>query len=73
MCGIAGLVDYNGDLTVQKDVPQRMVDTLKGRGPDAEGFWHSTHAVLGHRRLIVVDPAGGRSRWPAGRAGRSLY
>jgi asparagine synthase (glutamine-hydrolysing) len=30
------------------------------RGPDAKGVWTSRHAALGHRRLIIVDPEGGK-------------
>lgn len=36
-----------------------MNEQHKGRGPDAEGTWLSRHVLLGHRRLIVIDPAGG--------------
>jgi len=36
-----------------------MTDTLKKRGPDDSGFYFSKHAILGHRRLVVVDPEGG--------------
>ncbi len=36
-----------------------MVQKLAMRGPDGEGFWYSPHAVLAHRRLIVIDPVGG--------------
>jgi asparagine synthase (glutamine-hydrolysing) len=37
-----------------------MTRTLSRRGPDAEGFWVYENALLGHRRLTVVDPEGGR-------------
>ncbi|MBE3575851.1 MAG: asparagine synthase (glutamine-hydrolyzing) [Firmicutes bacterium] len=59
MCGITGWIDWDQDLTQQRTVLQAMVDRLAPRGPDAEGSWLSPHAALGHRRLIVVDPAGG--------------
>lgn len=36
-----------------------MTGTLANRGPDAEDVWLSEHAALGHRRLTVLDPAGG--------------
>ncbi|MDK2820285.1 MAG: hypothetical protein PWP31_250 [Clostridia bacterium] len=36
-----------------------MTNVLTCRGPDASGTWLSPHAAIGHRRLIVVDPAGG--------------
>jgi asparagine synthase (glutamine-hydrolysing) len=59
MCGIAGWVDWEGDLTRQKDILENMVATLACRGPDAAGVWISRYAALAHCRLIVVDPAGG--------------
>ncbi len=37
-----------------------MADQLSNRGPDASGYWFSAETVLGHRRLVVVDPEGGR-------------
>jgi asparagine synthase (glutamine-hydrolysing) len=36
-----------------------MNETLVNRGPDASGMWVTEHVALAHRRLIVVDPAGG--------------
>jgi asparagine synthase (glutamine-hydrolysing) len=59
MCGITGWVDYYRDLTLQSDVLVSMTETLALRGPDANGYWLSPHAALGHRRLSVVDPVGG--------------
>lgn len=37
-----------------------MTDAIEHRGPDAEGAWVSENAALGHRRLIVIDPNGGK-------------
>ena len=59
MCGIAGWIDWVEDLTQRKPILERMTQTLAARGPDASGYWFSTHAAIGHRRLIVVDAAGG--------------
>ena len=59
MCGIAGWIDYTKDISNEMPVLNAMVQTLTPRGPDAEGHWNSPHALLGHRRLIVVDPDGG--------------
>lgn len=59
MCGIVGWIDWKRDLTSQKEVLGQMTQTLTPRGPDAEGYWLSPRAALGHRRLIVVDPEGG--------------
>lgn len=59
MCGIAGWVDWERDLTREYDIIAAMTKTLANRGPDDEGMWLSRHAAFGHRRLAVVDPAGG--------------
>ncbi|HEY5560737.1 MAG TPA: asparagine synthase (glutamine-hydrolyzing) [Clostridiaceae bacterium] len=59
MCGIAGWVDFKGRVSNEKDIIVKMTDTLKLRGPDAHGYYIGEHALLGHRRLVVVDPQGG--------------
>ncbi len=59
MCGIAGWIDWNEDLTGQGPMIERMAGTLCHRGPDAQGQWLSPHAALAHRRLIVIDPETG--------------
>ena len=60
MCGIAGLVDFEQDLSAAGPVLTRMADTLRKRGPDAEGSYLAPHAALAHRRLIVIDPETGQ-------------
>lgn len=60
MCGIAGWVDWTRNLSDQKPVLKKMTDSITHRGPDADGFWFSEQAAFGHRRLIVIDPEGGR-------------
>jgi asparagine synthase (glutamine-hydrolysing) len=59
MCGVVGWVDFERDLRAEQAVVRAMTDTLSRRGPDGDGLWSSPHAVLGHRRLSVVDLAGG--------------
>lgn len=59
MCGIVGWIDYKQDISPLREIVKGMTDRLVHRGPDSEGLWVSSHAILGHRRLIVVDPAGG--------------
>src|SRR5258708_6697834 len=59
MCGIAGWVSYDGDLKSQRDVITTMTKTMARRGPDAGGVWIDRHVGLGHRRLAVIDLAGG--------------
>lgn len=59
MCGIAGLVNFKDNIVQDKNILERMVKTLEKRGPDAKGYYISPNVLLGHRRLIVVDPKGG--------------
>ncbi|AYD39934.1 asparagine synthase (glutamine-hydrolyzing) [Clostridium fermenticellae] len=59
MCGIAGIVNFNRNLTDDKNIIESMTDTLKKRGPDSYGYYISHDVLFGHRRLIVVDPEGG--------------
>ena len=59
MCGIVGIVDFENDLLEKSDTLSAMLDTLNHRGPDSAGTFMTHQAALGHRRLVVVDPAGG--------------
>jgi asparagine synthase (glutamine-hydrolysing) len=59
MCGIAGWVSYDGDLKAHQDVIATMTRTMARRGPDSGGAWIDRHVGLGHRRLAVIDIAGG--------------
>jgi asparagine synthase (glutamine-hydrolysing) len=63
MCGIAGFVGRGDAATLQ-----RMTDALAHRGPDASGRWTEPDrgVFLGHRRLSIVDLAGGaQPMWTA--------
>jgi asparagine synthase (glutamine-hydrolysing) len=63
MCGIAG---FFGLAAVAPDVPARMLDVLRQRGPDAQHsvFWNerfqrtgaAPHNALLHARLSIIDP-----------------
>ncbi|MHB2019537.1 MAG: asparagine synthase (glutamine-hydrolyzing) [Candidatus Xenobia bacterium] len=59
MCGITGWVDFERDLTQVGATIAAMTETLRRRGPDDSGTWLDVHVALGHRRLAVIDPAGG--------------
>lgn len=59
MCGIVGWVSMARDLTGYREIVDKMTKTLARRGPDANGIYEAKHALLGHRRLTVVDPEGG--------------
>jgi len=58
MCGIVGIVRFNGDVVDEARL-KRMRDVLRHRGPDGEGLWIEGPVGLGHRRLAIVDVAGG--------------
>ncbi|HEX7735553.1 MAG TPA: asparagine synthase (glutamine-hydrolyzing) [Ktedonobacteraceae bacterium] len=59
MCGIAGWVDWEKDLTQQRSTVEAMNQAIAHRGPDAQGCWFSPRAALSNRRLYVIDPQGG--------------
>lgn len=60
MCGLLGLIDFTKDTSNLKDILISMNDELENRGPDEEGFYYEDHICLAHKRLIVVDPEGGK-------------
>ncbi|HYH03084.1 MAG TPA: asparagine synthase (glutamine-hydrolyzing) [Bacillota bacterium] len=70
MCGIAGWISWEEDLRSKQKIVEGMTRKLTPRGPDAEGYWVAPEAVLGHRRLIVIDPEGGRQPMVRSIAGR---
>lgn len=59
MCGISGIYHYANEEPVNEQVLRRMTDVLVHRGPDDEGFYFGRRAGLGHRRLSIIDVAGG--------------
>jgi asparagine synthase (glutamine-hydrolysing) len=59
MCGICGIVDFDGQTgTDIVAATKNMTVRLAHRGPDDKGLWHDSGIVLGHRRLAVIDLAG---------------
>jgi len=59
MCGIAGIFHLETAKPVDPERVRRMADTLAHRGPDGAGIWTAAGVGLGHRRLSVIDLAGG--------------
>lgn len=59
MCGIAGIYHYRTDQPINEAVLRRMTGALVHRGPDDEGFHVAGKIGLGHRRLSIIDVAGG--------------
>jgi asparagine synthase (glutamine-hydrolysing) len=60
MCGIAGMVSFDGLPADASVTATRMRDALVHRGPDEAGLFCDTHAVLAHRRLSIVDLSTGQ-------------
>ena len=59
MCGIAGIVEVDPRPETRLAI-ERMTDALARRGPDGTGIRDCGGAVLGHRRLAIVDLAAGQ-------------
>ena len=60
MCGIVGFVNYKKDISSERDIIKNMTSSLSNRGPDEEGIYINKNIALGHKRLIVIDPEGGK-------------
>ncbi len=71
MCGITGAIWNDPEKALPEETLRRMTESLRHRGPDGEGE-HAAEfqlrpgrdavpgVALGHRRLAVIDVAGGR-------------
>ena len=60
MCGFVGFVNFKKDISNNKKILEKMNQTLSQRGPDEEGYYIDKNVALAHKRLIVVDPEGGK-------------
>ena len=62
MCGIVGFSNLKRNIKTAKDkeILEDMMRTIRRRGPDEEGFYQEEHIAMGHKRLIVIDPEGGK-------------
>ncbi|RNC66000.1 MAG: asparagine synthase (glutamine-hydrolyzing) [Desulfuromonadales bacterium] len=59
MCGIAGILNTH-NAAVSEPLLDEMTRSLAHRGPDGSGIEISGPVGFGHRRLSIIDPAGGR-------------
>lgn len=59
MCGIAGLFHPSRPMVPPMRSLRAMTEAQRHRGPDGEGFHTESHLGFGHRRLAIVDLAGG--------------
>lgn len=60
MCGICGVLGSAPAGPRDEAEVRAMMEALEHRGPDGAGLWRDGAAVLGHRRLAVIDLEGGR-------------
>ena len=65
MCGIAGAIWWHQSKQIERHTLQLMTDSIRHRGPDAEGHFLRSQAsdrepgiALGHRRLSIIDVGG---------------
>ena len=56
MCGIVGFAPV---LENGAEILKQMMDRIAHRGPDGEGQFVDEYVALGHRRLSIIDLAGG--------------
>lgn len=55
MCGICGAVSFEPGEVVNLNIVKGMTDALIHRGPDDEGYYQDEQAILGMRRLSIID------------------
>lgn len=60
MCGFTGYANFIEKIHHSKSVIQQMNSSLAKRGPDEDGYYYSDYVHLAHKRLIVIDPEGGK-------------
>ncbi len=58
MCGIAGYANFTS-MNKNVNIIKNMTNAIEKRGPDAEGYKIFDNAILGHRRLSIIDIDGG--------------
>ena len=59
MCGICGIFEPKRETPIATATLKSMADTIRHRGPDDEGFYTAPGIALAHRRLSIIDLAGG--------------
>lgn len=59
MCGLTGLFDTAAARAIDESALRRMTAAIAHRGPDGDGFHIEPGLGFGHRRLAIIDIAGG--------------
>ena len=60
MCGLVGFANPFKDVSSFRNVLNNMNNEIAKRGPDEDGMYFEENVCLGHKRLIVIDPDGGK-------------
>jgi asparagine synthase (glutamine-hydrolysing) len=68
MCGIAGYATFDPRGVADSSAIRAMLTCISHRGPDDEGDFTDQGVVLGHRRLSIIDVAGGHQPLAGARA-----
>lgn len=55
MCAICGWINEKESLSHKQEVFQDMVELMNCRGKDSTGYHLEEHAMLGHKRLAIID------------------
>ena len=58
MCGICGVLNTDSS-PADAGLIEKMVATIRHRGPDDYGVYAKGNVGLGHARLSIIDLAGG--------------
>jgi asparagine synthase (glutamine-hydrolysing) len=59
MCGLVGIFDPTGQKKIDAELLAKMNNSQRHRGPDDFGTYIEKGIGLGHRRLSIIDLAGG--------------
>ena len=76
MCGIVGAIT-SPESGVTRETIARMLDSIAHRGPDGHGIAEffttgGQRVLLGHRRLAIIDPEGGKQPMLDAEAGLAI-
>jgi len=59
MCGISGIFSFTAEYAIELELLKNMNNAQAHRGPNDQGYHIKAGIGLGHRRLSVIDLAGG--------------
>ena len=71
MCGIAGWIERDADMSMRIKLLNNMSRTLEKRGPDENGIYINKNTALIHRRLVVIDRENGKQPMSVNHEGKT--